>query len=129
MNGSNFAEMGLKPEGDNVAFGKTHCAALTQPGGAQAKDIGDGLGGVTTEEDPHSAMRILLLENDRIADFAGEGLRFPRLRDRALSRHGNAETGADLVDVFLAQQPMLPLGLVGLWGARHGVFPARRERA
>jgi len=22
--------------------------------------------------------------------------------------------------------PMLPLGLVGLWGARHGVFPARR---
>jgi hypothetical protein len=23
--------------------------------------------------------------------------------------------------------PMLPLGLVGLWGARHGVFPARRQ--
>jgi hypothetical protein len=22
--------------------------------------------------------------------------------------------------------PMLPLGFVGLWGARHGVFPARR---
>jgi hypothetical protein len=32
MNGSNFAEMGLKLEGDNVALGKTHCAALTQPG-------------------------------------------------------------------------------------------------
>ena len=23
--------------------------------------------------------------------------------------------------------PMLPLGLAGLWGARHGVFPARRR--
>jgi len=22
--------------------------------------------------------------------------------------------------------PMLPLGLIGLWGARHGVFPPRR---
>ena len=22
--------------------------------------------------------------------------------------------------------PMLPLGLLGLWGARHGVFPPRR---
>jgi hypothetical protein len=24
--------------------------------------------------------------------------------------------------------PMLPLGLAGLWGARHGTFPARRMR-
>ena len=24
--------------------------------------------------------------------------------------------------------PMFPLGLVGLWGARHGVFPPRRDR-
>ena len=31
MKGSNFAEMGLKLEGDNVALGNTHCAALTQP--------------------------------------------------------------------------------------------------
>jgi hypothetical protein len=25
--------------------------------------------------------------------------------------------------------PMLPIGLVGLWGARHGEFPARSQRA
>ncbi|MFM8305191.1 MAG: hypothetical protein ACKOA9_13005 [Actinomycetota bacterium] len=25
--------------------------------------------------------------------------------------------------------PMYPLGLVGLWGARHGAFPPRRDRA
>ena len=25
--------------------------------------------------------------------------------------------------------PMLPVGLVGLWGARHGTFPARRDPA
>lgn len=30
-------------------------------------------------------------------------------------------------DPFVVLAPMLPLGLVGLWGARHGVYPARRE--
>ena len=35
-------------------------------------------------------------------------------------------TGAsDKIDSFI--NLMLPLGLVGLWGARHGVYPARRE--
>jgi hypothetical protein len=37
-----------------------------------------------------------------------------------------AGTGAS--DAFGILVPMLPLGLVGLWGARHGVFPPRRER-
>jgi hypothetical protein len=31
-------------------------------------------------------------------------------------------------DPFVVLAPMLPLGLVGLWGARHGVYPARREQ-
>jgi hypothetical protein len=30
-------------------------------------------------------------------------------------------------DPFVVLAPMLPLGFVGLWGARHGVYPARRE--
>ena len=38
-----------------------------------------------------------------------------------------AGTGSS--DAFGILVPMLPLGLIGLWGARHGVFPARRERA
>ena len=29
---------------------------------------------------------------------------------------------------FAVLVPMLPLGLVGLWGARHGTFPPRRTR-
>jgi hypothetical protein len=37
--------------------------------------------------------------------------------------------GTGTSDAFGILVPMLPLGLVGLWGARHGVFPARRERA
>jgi hypothetical protein len=37
--------------------------------------------------------------------------------------------GTGSADAFGVLVPMLPLGLVGLWGARHGVFPARRERA
>jgi hypothetical protein len=31
-------------------------------------------------------------------------------------------------DAFGILVPMFPLGLVGLWGARHGVFPPRRDR-
>jgi hypothetical protein len=31
-------------------------------------------------------------------------------------------------DAFGILVPMYPLGLVGLWGARHGVFPPRRDR-
>lgn len=31
-------------------------------------------------------------------------------------------------DAFGILVPMYPLGLVGLWGARHGVFPPRRGR-
>jgi hypothetical protein len=30
-------------------------------------------------------------------------------------------------DPFVVLAPMLPLGLVGLWGARHGVYPARQD--
>jgi hypothetical protein len=30
-------------------------------------------------------------------------------------------------DPFGVLVPMLPVGLVGLWGARHGVFPRRRD--
>lgn len=30
-------------------------------------------------------------------------------------------------DPFVVLAPMLPLGFVGLWGARHGVYPARQE--
>ena len=37
-----------------------------------------------------------------------------------------AATGA--TDAFGILAPMLPLGLVGLWGARHGEFPPRRDR-
>jgi hypothetical protein len=37
-----------------------------------------------------------------------------------------AATGT--TDAFGILAPMLPLGLVGLWGARHGEFPPRRER-
>jgi hypothetical protein len=32
-------------------------------------------------------------------------------------------------DPFVVLAPMLPLGFVGLWGARHGVYPARRDAA
>ena len=31
-----------------------------------------------------------------------------------------------LAEPFGVLVPMLPLGLLGLWGARHGVFPPRR---
>jgi hypothetical protein len=31
-------------------------------------------------------------------------------------------------DAFGILVPMFPLGLIGLWGARHGVFPPRRDR-
>ncbi|HZP30057.1 MAG TPA: hypothetical protein VFC99_13965 [Acidimicrobiia bacterium] len=37
--------------------------------------------------------------------------------------------GTAVGDPFGVLVPMLPLGLVGLWGARHGVFPARRDAA
>ena len=36
-----------------------------------------------------------------------------------------AATGA--ANPFGVLVPMLPLGLVGLWGARHGTYPPRRE--
>jgi hypothetical protein len=45
----------------------------------------------------------------------------------ALSIALAAGTGAS--DAFGILVPMLPIGLVGLWGARHGVFPPRRDRA
>lgn len=38
-----------------------------------------------------------------------------------------AATGA--ANPFGVLVPMLPLGLVGLWGARHGTYPPRREPA
>lgn len=34
---------------------------------------------------------------------------------------------AAAADPFVVLAPMLPLGFVGLWGARHGVYPARTE--
>jgi hypothetical protein len=34
--------------------------------------------------------------------------------------------GTAVGDPFGVLVPMLPLGFVGLWGARHGTFPARR---
>ncbi len=34
--------------------------------------------------------------------------------------------GTALAEPFGVLVPMLPLGLLGLWGARHGVFPPRR---
>jgi hypothetical protein len=37
--------------------------------------------------------------------------------------------GTAVGDPFGVLVPMLPLGLIGLWGARHGVFPARRDTA
>jgi len=36
---------------------------------------------------------------------------------------------AAATDPFVVLAPMLPLGFVGLWGARHGVYPARRDTA
>lgn len=33
-----------------------------------------------------------------------------------------------MVEPFGVLVPMLSLGLIGLWGARHGQFPARRAR-
>lgn len=36
-------------------------------------------------------------------------------------------TGA--ADAFGILVPMLPIGLIGLWGARHGTFPPRKDRA
>jgi hypothetical protein len=32
-------------------------------------------------------------------------------------------------DAFGILVPMLPIGLIGLWGARHGTFPPRKDRA
>lgn len=37
-----------------------------------------------------------------------------------------AATGT--TDAFGILAPMLPVGLVGLWGARHGEFPPRKDR-
>jgi hypothetical protein len=37
--------------------------------------------------------------------------------------------GTAVGDPFGVLVPMLPLGLVGLWGARYGVFPARKDTA
>lgn len=37
--------------------------------------------------------------------------------------------GTAAANPFGTLVPMLPLGLAGLWGARHGTFPARRMRA
>jgi hypothetical protein len=37
--------------------------------------------------------------------------------------------GTAVGDPFGVLVPMLPLGLVGLWGARYGAFPARRDVA
>jgi hypothetical protein len=45
----------------------------------------------------------------------------------ALSVVVAAATGT--TDAFGILAPMLPLGLVGLWGARHGEFPPRRDRS
>jgi len=45
----------------------------------------------------------------------------------ALSVALAAGTGAS--DAFGILVPMLPIGLIGLWGARYGVFPPRRDRA
>jgi hypothetical protein len=36
--------------------------------------------------------------------------------------------GTGTADAFGILMPMLPLGLIGLWGARHGTFPPRRDR-
>ena len=33
-----------------------------------------------------------------------------------------------VADPFSVQVPMLPLGLTGLWGARHGTYPPRKSR-
>jgi hypothetical protein len=35
--------------------------------------------------------------------------------------------GTASADPFGVLVPMLPLGFVGLWGARHGTFPARKQ--
>jgi hypothetical protein len=37
--------------------------------------------------------------------------------------------GTAAADPFGVLVPMMPLGLIGLWGARHGTFPARRTRS
>jgi hypothetical protein len=37
--------------------------------------------------------------------------------------------GTGVSDAFGFLVPMLPIGLIGLWGARHGVFPPRRDQA
>jgi hypothetical protein len=37
--------------------------------------------------------------------------------------------GTATSDAFGILVPMLPAGFIGFWGARHGVFPPRRERA
>ena len=31
-------------------------------------------------------------------------------------------------DAFGILVPMLPIGLIGLWGARYGTFPPRKDR-
>jgi len=36
--------------------------------------------------------------------------------------------GTGTADAFGILMPMLPLGLIGLWGARHGTFPPRRAQ-
>jgi hypothetical protein len=54
---------------------------------------------------------------------------------RAVRLHLFGSVGVALVitaltasaDPFGVLVPMLPVGFVGLWGARHGVFPARRD--
>jgi hypothetical protein len=36
--------------------------------------------------------------------------------------------GTGTADAFGILMPMLPLGLIGLWGAKYGTFPPRREQ-
>ena len=56
---------------------------------------------------------------------------------RPVRRHLYGSVGACLfltaltasANPFGVLVPMLPIGLVGLWGARHGDFPARAQRA
>lgn len=56
---------------------------------------------------------------------------------RAVRYHLFGSVGVSLVITALTAQadpfgvlvPMLPVGFVGLWGARHGVFPRRRDLA
>jgi hypothetical protein len=83
------------------------------------------------------ALGVAIARSARGDDIAVSSLFFlARSAPRRVRLHLLGATGASVVlaavfataSPFAVLVPMLPLGLAGLWGARHGTFPPRNPR-